>query len=82
VNDHIFFNDREIPVGWDDGTAISDLNLGVLNKIILEKFTSYLEQDEEPGFSGKNNLNSLEMVFGAIRSCETGHKHVIGQGII
>ncbi len=82
VNDHIFFNDREIPVGWDDGTAISDLNLGVLNKIILEKFMRYLEQDEEPGFSGRNNLNSLEMVFGAICSYETGHKHVIGQGIV
>ena len=81
VNDRVFFNDSEISVGWEDGTDISDLNLGALNKLILEKFVRYLEQDEEPGFSGKNNLNSLEMVFGAIHSFGTGQKHIIGQPI-
>jgi predicted dehydrogenase len=81
VNDRVFFNDSEISVRWEDGTDISNLNLGALNKLILEKFVRYLEQDEEPGFSGKNNLNSLEMVFGAIHSFGTGQKHIIGQPI-
>ena len=81
VNDHILFNDQEIPASWDDDVDIDDLNIGALNKIVLEKAIRYLENDEEPGFSGKNNLNSLEMVFGAIRSYGTGQKHIIGQPI-
>ena len=79
VNDRISFNGEEIPVSWDDDTDISDLNLPVLNKIIFEKFVEYLEKDNEPGFSGRNNLGSLEMVFGAIKSSETGQKYNMGQ---
>ena len=79
VNDHITFNGKEIPVAWDDDTDISDLNLPVLNKIIFEKFVEYLKKDNEPGFSGRNNLGSLEMVFGAIKSHETGQRYNMGQ---
>jgi predicted dehydrogenase len=75
INDHIFLNDKEIPVSWEDDTDISDLNLPVLNNIVFEKFVSYLEGGEEPGFSGRNNLKSLEMVFGAIKSHETGQRY-------
>ncbi len=79
VNDHLYFNDEEIPIGWGDDTDISDLNLPVLNKIIFEKFVKYLKEDDEPGFSGRNNLGSLEMAFGAIKSSETGQRYRMGQ---
>jgi predicted dehydrogenase len=79
VNDHLYFNDEEIPVGWEDDTDISDLNLPVLNKIIFEKFVKYVNEDDEPGFSGRNNLGSLEMAFGAIKSSETGQRYRMGQ---
>ena len=79
INDHIRFNGEEVPVAWDDDMDISDLNLTALNKIILEKFISYLEGGDEPGFSGRNNLGSLEMVFGAIASSEIGQRYNMGQ---
>ena len=79
VNDHIHLNDAEVPVAWEDDTDVSDLNLPVLNKIVFEKFVNYLEQDNEPGFSGKNNLKSLEMVFGAITSSQTGKRYIMEQ---
>jgi predicted dehydrogenase len=79
VNDRVFLDNEEIPVAWEDGTDISDLNLPVLNKIIFEKFIKYMEQDKEPGFSGRNNLGSLEMVFGAIRSSQTGKRYTMGR---
>ncbi|MBD3183821.1 hypothetical protein GF312_16170 [Candidatus Poribacteria bacterium] len=79
INDHVFLNDKEIAVSWDDETHISDLNLPVLNKIVLDEFISYINGDKEPGFSGKNNLKSLEMVFGAIKSSETGCRYTMGE---
>jgi len=53
------------------------LGLPLLNKIVFENFIDYLERDEEPGFSGRNNLKSLEMAFGAIKSSQTGQKYNI-----
>ena len=79
VDDRVFFNDAEVNVAWEDGTDISDLNLPVLNKIIFANFANYLEQGDEPGFSGRNNLGSLEMVFGAITSSETKKRYEMGQ---
>jgi predicted dehydrogenase len=79
VNDRVYLNDEEVPVAWEDEIDISDLNLPVLNKMVFEQFIRYLEKDEEPGFSGRNNLNSLEMAFGAIKSSQTGRKYKMGQ---
>lgn len=79
INDRVYLNGEDLQVSWDDDTEISDLNLTVLNKIIFEQFINYLKKDVEPGFSGRNNLNSLEMAFGAIRSSETGQKYNMGQ---
>jgi predicted dehydrogenase len=77
INDHIYLNEEEISVAWEDGSDISDLGLPLLNKIVFENFIDYLERDEEPGFSGRNNLKSLEMAFGAIKSSQTGQKYNI-----
>jgi len=74
-NDRMYLNDKEISVSWEGGMDISDLGLPLLNKIVFEKFIDYLERDEEPGFSGRNNLKSLEMAFGAITSSQTGEKY-------
>jgi predicted dehydrogenase len=79
VNDRVYFNGEEVHVEWEDRRDISDLNLPALNKIVFEKFKKYLAEDCEPGFSGRNNLNSLEMVFGAIASSQTGQRYKMGQ---
>jgi predicted dehydrogenase len=79
VHDQVSFNGENVPVAWEDGTDISDLNLGVLNRIIFEGFVDYLQGGDEPGYSGRNNLNSLEMVFGAMKSFETGRRSVLGK---
>jgi len=70
-NDRIYLNNEEIKVAWEDGRDISDLGLPLLNKIVVERFIDYLKRDEEPCFSGKNNLKSMEMAFGAIKSSQT-----------
>lgn len=77
INDRMQFNGEEIQISWEDATSISDLNLPVLNKIIFQEFVKYLGGGDEPGFSGRNNLGSLEMVFGAIRSFETGRRYMM-----
>ena len=76
-NDRVYFNGDEVLLAWENDIDISDLNLPVLNRIIFQGFINYLEKDEEPGFSGRNNLGSLEMVFGAIRSSETGKRYTM-----
>jgi predicted dehydrogenase len=78
INDILYLNGEKIPVKWWDETDISDLNLPVLNKIILEKMIDYINAGEEPGFSGKNNLGSMEMAFKAIKSSVIGQKCRLG----
>jgi len=79
ISDRVYLNGEDLNVAWEDDTNIGDLNLSVLNKIIFGKFVDYLKHDNEPGFSGRNNLGSLEMAFGAIKSSETGQKYRMGQ---
>lgn len=69
-NDHLYLNGNKVEVAWEDGRNISELNLSGLNKIVLEKFIDYIKEDKEPTVSGKNNLNSLHMVFGSVESAE------------
>lgn len=75
----IYLNGNKIDVSWDDGSDLGDLGLPKLNKIVLEKFIDYMQNDNEPGISGRNNLNSLEMVFGAINSYQSGQKYYTGK---
>jgi len=77
INDRMELNGENVGVAWDNGKDISDLGLPDLNKIVFEKFIDYIDRNEEPGFSGRNNLNSLEMVFGAIKSSQTDQKYNI-----
>lgn len=70
--DRVYLNEEEVPVSWDNGSAISDLQLDRLNSIIAREFLDWRTGGPEPGFSGYNNLPSLGMVFGVIRSWQTG----------
>jgi len=79
INDRLYLDDEELYVEWEEDIDISDLNLPVLNKIILERFIDYLEKGDEPGFSGRNNLNSMEIAFGAIKSSETEQRYRMDQ---
>lgn len=74
-DDRIYLNDSEIDLRWEDGSDLSDLKLDELNKVVFEHFLEYIKEDVEPGISGRNNLNSMEMVFGAISSSETGRRY-------
>lgn len=74
-DDRIYLNDSEVELSWQDGSELSELKLDVLNKVVFERLLKYIEDDEEPKISGKNNLNSMEMVFGAIDSSQTGQRY-------
>ena len=73
-NDQVYLNDSEVDLACDG----SDLKLPELNKIVFQRFLAYISKDKEPGISGRNNLNSMEMVFGAIESSETGRRYDMG----
>jgi predicted dehydrogenase len=77
-NDQVYLNNSRVDLAWGDGSDLSDLKLPMLNKIVFQHFLDYISKNEEPGFSGGNNLNSMEMVFGAIKSSETGRKYDMG----
>jgi predicted dehydrogenase len=68
-------NDSKVDLAWGDGSDLSDLKLPKLNKIVFQHFLAYIGKDKEPGISGRNNLNSMEMVFGAIESSQTGRRY-------
>jgi len=77
-DDRVYLNNSKVDLAWDDGSDLSDLKLPMLNKIVFQHFLAYINRDEEPDFSGRNNLNSMEMVFGAIKSSETRHRYDMG----
>ena len=71
--DRICLNGEEVPVAWSDGRPISDLGIGDhLNGLVLREFLDWRTGGPEPGFSGRNNLPTIGMVFGVIRSSQTG----------
>jgi len=73
-NDRVYLNDEEVNVVWEDGRSLSDLNLSALNRVVLHQFIKYLKEDKEPSISGRNNLNSLHMVFGSVEAAEKDRK--------
>ena len=72
--DQVYLDGEQVEVGWDDGGNISDLRLDRLNALVLRELLRWREGGPEPGFSGRNNLPSLGMVFGLIRSWQTGER--------
>jgi predicted dehydrogenase len=76
-SDRVYLNDEEVPVAWDDDRSISDLQLDRLNSTVLREFLAWRAGGPEPGFSGRNNLPSIGMVFGVIRSWQTGRRVAI-----
>lgn len=80
TKDHVvYLNGDKVETFWDDGSDLGDLGLPKLNKIVLEMFIDYMQKGVEPGISGRNNLNSLEMVFGSIKSYQNGQKYFTGK---
>jgi predicted dehydrogenase len=75
--DRVYLNDAKVDLAWNDGSDLNDLKLPELNKIVFQRFLAYVVKNEEPGISGRNNLNSMEMVFGAIESSQTGRRYDI-----
>ncbi|MBC8228149.1 Gfo/Idh/MocA family oxidoreductase [bacterium] len=77
-DDRVYLNNSKVDLAWDDGSDLSNLKLPELNKIVFQQFIEYTSKDKEPGVSGRNNLKSMEMVFGAIESSETGRRYDMG----
>jgi len=73
-NDVVYLNDEEVHVAWEARRSLSDLNQPALNRVVLHQFIEYLKENKEPRISGRNNLNSLHMVFGSIEAAEKGKK--------
>jgi len=73
--DRVYLNGDEILSGYEDGESFNNRRLPELQKAVMQTFIDYLNGGAEPGVSGRNNLNSLETAFGAIRSCETGQRY-------
>ena len=64
-------------MAWDDGADISNLQLDRLNVIIVREMLDWRDGGPEPGFSGAKNLLSIGMIFGVIRSWQTGKRIAI-----
>jgi hypothetical protein len=78
--DRVYLNGEEILSAWEDGEAFNNRRLPALQKVVMQTFIDYVNGGPEPGISGRNNLNSLETSFGAIRSCETGQRYDLTTG--
>jgi predicted dehydrogenase len=76
----VYLNGEEILSAWEDGEAFNNRRLPALQRVVMQTFIDYVNGGPEPGISGRNNLNSLETSFGAIRSCETGQRHDLTTG--
>lgn len=76
-SDRVYLNDEEVPVTWDNGRPIGNLQLDRLNSTIVRQFLDWRAGGPEPGFSGRNNLPSTGMVFGVMRSWQTGKRVAI-----
>jgi len=72
--DCVYLNGKEILSGWEDGEAFNNRRLPSLQKIVFQRFLDYINGGPEPSISGRNNLNSLETSFAAIRASETGQR--------
>jgi len=77
--DRVYLNGEEILSAWEDGETFNNRRLPELQQVVLQQFIAYANGGEEPGISGRNNLNSLEMCFGAIRASETGRRQELGR---
>ncbi|MCC6443553.1 MAG: Gfo/Idh/MocA family oxidoreductase [Armatimonadetes bacterium] len=74
----LYLNGEEALSCWEDGDSFNNRRLPQLQKVVMEQFMAYRSGGKEPGISGRNNLNSLAMSFGAIRAGETGQRQELG----
>ena len=73
----IWLGDERI---WpEDGAAVPRLDLAALNAEVLRQAVDYLGGGAEPSITGRDNLRSLSMVFGAIRAAEQGCTQTLSQ---
>jgi predicted dehydrogenase len=69
----VFLNGEEIRSETEDLQGFNR-RLPDLQEAVLRTFIDYVSGGEEPGISGRNNLNSVAMSFGAIQSGESGRR--------
>jgi predicted dehydrogenase len=72
VKDTLTLNGDEMPTTSASDRPASDLDFAAMNARVLRDTALYLRTGVEPGVSGRNCLNSLSMVTGAVESSESG----------
>jgi predicted dehydrogenase len=70
-NGDVLVNGEKVDVGSREEYQ---LNLAKQNVEIFRETKAWIEGKSEPGFSGRNNLHSLAMIFGARQSSAQGKK--------
>jgi len=70
VKDQVTLNGEEVPLSH--ASPLSDMDFAALNGRVLRETVEYVQTGQEPGLSGRNSLNSLSMVTGAVESSRLG----------
>lgn len=70
VKDTLTLNGEPVPLDGD--TSLADLDFAALNALVLRDTLAYIQTGKEPPISGRNCLNTLSMVTGAVLSSESG----------
>jgi predicted dehydrogenase len=63
----------------EEGAERSRLDLAALNAEVLRQTVEYVGGGAEPSVTGEDNLKSLAMVFGSIRSSESGRVQLLSE---
>jgi predicted dehydrogenase len=57
-----------------EARAIPDMEVRPSQQAILDEFLAAIREDREPECNARDNLKSLAMVFGAIKSAQEGRR--------
>jgi len=73
-NKDVYLNGQKVPLAKGQGEDLQGLPLARFNAQVFRQALDYFQGGEEPLISGRNNLGSINMVFGAVQSAETGRR--------
>lgn len=74
VKNTLTLNGDDVPTGGAGSAPASDIDYAEMNSRVLRDAVGYIRAGVEPGVSGRNCLNSLSMVTGAVESSNTGSR--------
>lgn len=72
IKGQVYLNGKQLEV--EPIMGIENPNIDIFNMEIMKQYLNYAAGGPEPATSGRNNLNSMRMVFGAIDSTVAGQR--------